>query len=132
MKRKQFQPDTPDDLLKKDFAGDCYRAAYQWVSASKKEGWTLVHGTVLSGRLEKRIGHAWCERGDDVVDLAMPVSAKEIKRDEYYRVLQPEVSRRYPAEHAVFLFLRNRHYGPWEDWEQLSESLLAELGSEPS
>lgn len=127
MKRKPFQPDTPDDLLKKDFTGDCYRAAYQWASASKKEVWTLVHGTVLSGRLEKRISHAWCERGDDIVDLAMPVGVRDFKRDEYYRVLQPEVGKRYSAEHAIFLFLRNRHYGPWEDWEQLPESLLAEI-----
>jgi hypothetical protein len=132
MKRRPFQPDTPDDLLQRDFTGDCYRAAYQWASATKKESWTLVHGTVFSGRLEKRIGHAWCERGEDVVDLAMPVGARDFKRDEYYRVLQPEISKRYSAEHAVFLFLRNRHYGPWEESEQLPESLLAELGSEPS
>jgi hypothetical protein len=59
--------------------------------------------------------------------LAMPASAKESKRDEYYRLLQPEVSRRYPAEHAVFLFLRNRHYGPWEESEQLPELVLAEI-----
>ncbi len=26
-KRKPFQPDTPEDLLKQDFTGDCYRAA---------------------------------------------------------------------------------------------------------
>ncbi len=90
----------------------------------------LVHGTVLSGRLGKRIGHAWCELGDDIVDLAMPVGVRDFKRDQYYRVLQPEVSRRYPTEHAVFLFLRNGHYEPWEDWEQLPESVLAEIEEE--
>ena len=130
MKRKPFQPDTPADLLKRDFTGDCYRAAYQWASASKGQGWTLVHGTVLSGRLGKRIGHAWCERGDDVMDLAMPVGVRDFKRDEYYKTLKPEVSKRYSAEHAVFLMLRNRHYGPWEESEQLPESLLAEIGKE--
>jgi len=130
MKRKPFRPDTPDDLLQRDFTGDCYRAAYQWASASKKQGWTLVHGTVLSGRLEKRIGHAWCERGEDVMDLAMPVGMRDFKRDEYYRTLKPEVSKRYSDQHAVFLFLRNRHYGPWEESEQLPESLLAEFGKD--
>ncbi len=127
MKRKSFQPDTPDDLLQQDFTGDCYRAAYRWASASKQQSWTLVHGTVLSGRLEKRIGHAWCERGDDVMDLAMPVGVRDFKRDKYYKTLKPEVSKRYSADHAIFLFLRNRHYGPWEESEQLPESVVAEI-----
>jgi hypothetical protein len=127
-KRKPFQPDTPEDLLKQDFTGDCYRAAYSWASASKGQGWTLVHGIVLSERAGKRMGHAWCERGEDVMDLAMPVGMRDFKRDKYYKILMPEVSKRYAGQHAVFLFLRNRHYGPWEESEQLPESLLAEFG----
>jgi len=129
-KRKPFQPDTPEDLLKQDFAGDCYRAAYSWASASKGQGLTVVHGTVLSESAGKRMNHAWCERGEDVIDIAMPVGMRDFKRDKYYEILEPEVCKRYAAQHAVFLFLRNRHYGPWEEHEQLPESLLAEIGME--
>ena len=129
-KRKPFQPDTQQDLLTQDFTGDCYRAAYSWASASRGQGWTVVHGTVMSERTGKRMNHAWCERGEDVMDLAMPVGMRDFKRDKYYEILEPEVSKRYSAHHAVFLFLRNRHYGPWEESEQLPESLLAEIGKD--
>ena len=125
-KRKPFQPDTPEDLLQQDFTGDCYRAAAKWASASKGQGWNVVHGTILNAQAG-RLKHAWCERGEEVIDLAMPVGMREFKREKYYRVLEPEVSKRYPAEHAVLLFIRNRHYGPWDESEQLPESLLAEL-----
>ena len=64
------------------------------------------------------------------MDLAMPVGMRDFKRDKYYKTLKPEVSKRYSDHHAVFLFLRNRHYGPWEESEQLPESLLAELGKD--
>ena len=127
MKRKPFQPDTPEELLQQDFTGDCYRAAYSWASASKGQGWSVVHGSVLNAQAG-RLNHAWCERGEDVIDLAMPVGMRDFTREEYYRVLEPEVSKRYSAEHARLLFLRNRHYGPWEESEQLPESLLAEIG----
>ena len=129
-KRKPFRPDTQQDLLTQDFTGDCYRAAYSWASASRGQGWTVVHGTVMSERTGKRMNHAWCERGEDVMDLAMPVGMRDFKRDKYYEILEPEVSKRYSAHHAVFLFLRNRHYGPWEESEQLPESLLAEIGKD--
>ena len=128
-KRKPFQPDTPEDLLRQDWAGDCYRAAYSWASALKGQGWTVVHGIVLNAQVGQ-LKHAWCERGEAVVDLAMPVGMREFTREEYYRVLEPEITKRYPANLAVMLFLRNRHYGPWEEYEQLPESLLAELGME--
>ena len=125
-KRKPFQLDTPNDLLQKDFAGDCYRAACQWASATKGQGWIVVHGTVRN--FEKgRLKHAWCERGDAVIDLAMPVGMREFTREEYYRALEPDITKRYPDEHAVLLSIRNHHYGPWEECEQLPDWLLAEL-----
>jgi hypothetical protein len=129
MKRKPFQPDTQEDLLRENFTGDCYRAAYKWASASRREGWSLVHGTIRSLEVG-RLKHAWRERGDDVIDLAMPVGMRKFKRDHYYRVAEPDVTKRYSAEHAVLLFIRNRHYGPWEVFEQLPKSLLAEIGME--
>ena len=128
-KRKPFQPDTPEDLLRRDWAGDCYRAAYSWASALKEQGWTVVHGIVLNAQVGQ-LKHAWCERGEAVIDLAMPVGMREFTREEYYRVLEPKVTKRYSAQHAVLLFLRNRHYGPWERSEQLPKSLIAEIGKE--
>jgi len=126
-KRKPFQPDTPEDLLRRDFTGDCYHAALEWASATKGQGWTVVHGTIRNLEVG-RLKHAWCERGEEVIDLAMPVGMRKFKRDHYYRVAEPEINKRYPDQYAVFLFLRNRHYGPWEESEQLPESLLSELG----
>lgn len=125
-KRKLLQPDTPKDLLRQNFTGDCYRAAYKWASASKGQGWTVVHGTVLNAQTG-RLKHAWCELGEAVIDLAMPVGMRKFKTAEYYRILEPDVTKRYSAEHAVLLFVRNRHYGPWDESEQLPESLLSEL-----
>jgi len=124
-KRKPFQRETPEELLQQDFAGDCYRAACEWASATKGQGWNVVHGTVRN--FEKgRLKHAWCERGEEVIDLAMPVGMRQSTREEYYRVLEPDITKIYPDEHAVLLSIRY-HYGPWEEWEQLPEWLLTEL-----
>lgn len=110
-----------DDLLERDWTGRCYTAALQWVSEADDPDWMVVHGTVLSERAGKRIEHAWCERAGFVVDLALPVGARVVKRDVYYRVLKPEVSRVYSAEDALLLVIKNRHDGPWDDSEQLKE-----------
>jgi hypothetical protein len=81
----------------------------------------VVHGTVLSEKAGKQIEHAWCERGEWVVDLAMPVGARVIERERYYRVVQPEVRKEYTSEEAMLLATRNRHDGPWDEPEQLKE-----------
>ena len=125
-KRNPFQPDTPEDLLQRDFTGDCYHAAVEWASATKGQGWTVVHGTIRNLEVG-RLKHAWCERGEEVIDLAMPVGMRKFKRDHYYRVAEPDVTKRYPDEHAVLLSIRNNHCGPWEESEQLPEWLLTEL-----
>ena len=125
-KRKPLQLETPEELLQQDFRGDCYRAAVRWASASKEQGWTVVHGTVLNAQAGT-LKHAWCERDEEVIDLAMPVGMRKFTREEYYRVLEPDAAKRYPAEHALLLFIRNGHYGPWEESEQLPEWLLTEL-----
>jgi hypothetical protein len=107
-----------DDILERDWTGLCYTAALRWVSEAEDRDWLVVHRTVLSERAGKRIEYAWCERGDMVVDLAMPVGARVIGRDKYYRVLQPQVRKAYPCEDALLLAIRSRHDGPWDDSEQ--------------
>ena len=105
--------DTPEDLLEQDWSGDCFGAAMAWVTAAEEDDWLVVHGTVLSERVGKRIEHAWCERDRFVVDLAMPVGSRIIEREQYYRVTQPQVKNRYSSDDAVVLSLKNRHHGPW-------------------
>jgi len=109
-----------EDILEKDWAGLCYTAALTWAKEAEEE-WIVVHGSVWSDQLGKRIKHAWCERGRFVVDLAMPVGARIIHRDQYYEGAKPEVARTYSAHNALLLSLKNRHHGPWNDDEQLEE-----------
>ena len=65
--------------------------------------------------------HAWCEREDQVVDLTLPVGMRIVEREEYYRITQPEVSKRYSSEETLLLSIKNRHDGPWDEAEQLRD-----------
>ena len=112
-----IETDSGRELLERDWEGLCYTAALGWVR--ENEDWVLVHGTVLSEKVGKRIEHAWCERGELVVDLAMPVGSRIFERDRYYRVVRPEVSKKYSADDALLLAIKNRHDGPWDESEQL-------------
>ena len=109
------------DILEMDWTGLCYTGAIRWITESKERDWELVHGTILSVKVGKRIEHAWCESGEVVVDLAMPVGLRIIERERYYRTIKPEVSKRYSSDNALFLALKNRHDGPWDESEQLKK-----------
>lgn len=109
------------DILEMDWEGLCYTGAIRWITESTNRDWELVHGTVLSARVGKRIEHAWCECGELVVDLAMPVGLRIIERERYYQTIKPEVSKRYSSDDALFLALKNRHDGPWDESEQLKK-----------
>ncbi len=114
--------ESEEDVLQQaEWEGLCYTAALRWIRVAKDFDWTLVHGTVYSGRLDKRIEHAWCERGDQVVDLVMPVGKRMIQRSEYYRIVRPEVSKIYSSGDALMLVVKNGHDGPWDESEQLTE-----------
>lgn len=113
------------EILEKDWVGRCYTAALRWATDAEEEDWIIVHGTVLSERVGKRIEHAWCERGNFVVDLAMPVGARIIEKETYYRAVKPEVSKVYAADEAFDLSVNNQHDGPWREDELLKqESIL--------
>ena len=113
--------DEQKELLQQEWDGLCYSAAMRWITAAKEFDWTVVHGTVFSGELEKRIEHAWCECGDVIVDLAKHPEVRVIDRHTYYRTIQPEVSKAYSAEDALVLSIRNGHHGPWDKSEQIKE-----------
>ncbi|QDT48910.1 Alpha/beta hydrolase family protein [Symmachiella dynata] len=113
--------DNPDILLQQEWSGLCYTAAKRWVGSVQNEDWVLVHGTVMSKRVGRRVEHAWCERDDQVVDLTLRVGMRFVEIDEYFRIFQPEVSKRYSSGDAALLTFKNGHDGPWDESEQLSE-----------
>lgn len=111
--------DVEEDILLRDWTGLCYSAVLQWAVTSEDRDWVIAHGTVMSYTEGKRIDHAWCERGEIVVDLVMPVGSRIIERQQYYRVVKPEVSRMYSSEDALMMSVKNGHHGPWDESEQL-------------
>ena len=113
--------DSEEELLQQEWGGLCYSAAMRWITVAKDFDWVVVHGTVLSEKVGKRIEHAWCERDNSVVDLTLPVGSRLVEREEYYRVTQPEVSKVYSSEDALLLSVKNGHQGPWDESEQLEE-----------
>lgn len=113
--------DEQKQLLQDEWEGQCYSAAIAWIRTAKELDWNVVHGAVWSGQLEKQIEHAWCERGDVIVDLAMHPKVRIMDRHTYYRTIQPEVGKVYSAEDALVLSIRNRHHGPWDESEQLTK-----------
>ncbi len=113
--------DEQKAVLQQEWDGLCYSATMRWIKATKDSDWQVVHGTVFSGELEKRIEHAWCERGDVIVDLAMHPKVRIINRYTYYRTIKPEINNVYSAEGALVLSVKNGHHGPWNESEQLRE-----------
>lgn len=112
--------DDEEALLQHDWTGLCYTAVLRWVRASASQDWVVVHGTVWSEKVGKRIDHAWSESAGVVVDLALPVGTRIVKREQHYRVAQPQVQKVYSADDARFLAIKNRHDGPWDGSEQLN------------
>jgi hypothetical protein len=116
-----IEADDEEDILERDWTGLCYTAALRWAGDLENRDWAVVHGTILSEKAGRRIEHAWCECGPMVVDLAMPVGSRIIKREQYYRVVKPEVSKVYSSDDALLLSIKNGHDGPWNESEQLKE-----------
>ena len=102
------------DILEQDWTGLCYTAALTWAKEAE-EDWLVVHGTVWSEELERRIDHAWCERENFVVEMTLPVEHRIIAKDSYYRTTKPEVRKIYSLDQARGLSLKHRHDGPWDD-----------------
>jgi hypothetical protein len=101
------------DINERDWTGLCYTAVLAWAREAE-EDWLVVHGTVWSEELGKRIDHAWCERKGFVVEMTLPVAHRIIAKDTYYRTTKAEVRRSYSREEARDLALRYKHDGPWD------------------
>ena len=109
--------DTADELLQQSWSGLCYVATMRWITVAEEDDWLLVHGTVLCNVSSNRIDHAWCERGDIVVDLTFPVGSQIVERERYYQVFKPEVEKTYSMDEALLLSIKNGHQGPWNKSE---------------
>lgn len=110
--------DTEEEMLQQDWAGRCYTAALRRIMVSESPDWVVVHGTVESDKVGRRIDHAWCERGEVVVDLVQPIGLKLIDRERYYRAVKPEVGKIYPVVDAMVAASKNGHHGPWSAEER--------------
>jgi len=108
------------DINQRDWSGLCYTAVLAWVREAE-EGWLVVHGTVWSEELGKRIQHAWCEREGFVLDMTLPVEHRTIAKEAYYRTAKVKVRKTYSAEEARDLASRHKHDGPWNEEEESSE-----------
>ena len=71
--------------------------------------------------LSSVIERAWCECEELVVDLAMPVGSRIIQRERYYRAARPTVKKVYSSNEALLLAIKNRHDGPWDESENMTE-----------
>lgn len=111
------EDEEPLDINERDWTGLCYTAVLAWVREAE-EDWHVVHGTVWSEELGKRIEHAWCEREGYVIEMTLPMEHRVIARKTYYRTTKAEVRRSYSGEEARLLALRHRHDGPWDEDEQ--------------
>jgi hypothetical protein len=112
--------DSEEELLQQEWGGLCYSAAMRWITVAKEQDWVVVHGTVFSQKLRKRIDHAWCERGDVVVDLTFPVDSRIVEREQYYHTVKPEAMTVYSAFEAFKRSMATGHDGPWGKSEATS------------
>ena len=96
--------------------GDCFLASYHLIM--EQNDLILVHGIVTGqGDLNGvRYAHAWCERGDMVLDYSNG-RRLEIPKILYYaigNILESNLYR-YTHRQACGFAVETEHSGPWED-----------------
>lgn len=101
-------------INERDWTGLCYTAVLAWVREAD-EDWLVVHGTVWSEELGKRIDHAWCEQEGFVVEMTLPTAHRIIAKETFYRTTKAEVRRSYSGEEARDLALKHEYDGPCEE-----------------
>ena len=88
--------------------GHCYALALKTVRRIPDA--SLVHGSIQHGEYPRN-PHAWVELPDKrVYD---PVLNHVFTPRAWTMFANPHVARRYTAEQAVALSVRERHWGPW-------------------
>lgn len=106
--------------------GDCYEAAAKYIVDKVLAFWAkdpkpdllLVHGEVAGqGPLEgRRLGHAWVEEGDMVIDVS---NGRDIwmPKELYYsigRIDEINNLHVYTPEEARKKILQSKTWGPWD------------------
>jgi hypothetical protein len=96
--------------------GDCYQAAGKYMMDHGIGGnLVLVHGEVLGqGPLEGvRFGHAWIEKGSDVLDVSNG-KMLTIPKGLYYAIGDIKRTVRYTHKEFLKRVLDTEHWGPWD------------------
>ena len=104
-------------IKKAQATGDCFRVAAKWASeqwANHNRDIMVVHGRVTN--MEGRsFMHAWCEEGDQVIDLTTLGADKPMDKEKWYSLTQAEPLATYTAEEAIIKSIKERHWGPWHE-----------------
>ena len=107
--------------------GDCFSTANRLATANMD--YDVVHALVYGqGKLKgRRFGHAWCEKGNMVIDKS---NGNDIymTRSAYYAIAgvrkkEPGAYVRYTSTQAMIKMIKNKHHGPWDLNLSLEEDL---------
>jgi hypothetical protein len=90
--------------------GRCYELAWKEIM-SNGQG-ILIHCTLYSYGLKKRIGHAFIEYNDIVV--WDPVSDRYLDKEDTFGIFQVGDIHRYGVEEASVKTALYKTFGPWE------------------
>ena len=102
--------------MAKDKLGKCYELSFKFITENEhleKAGLhiRLIHGTIYSKSLKKRIDHAWIEMGNVVIDSSVNSYAR---KEEYYAFHEAKAMARYTKKEAFKIGLEaGGNYGPW-------------------
>jgi hypothetical protein len=103
------KPKTIPMTSKTGREGNCYELAWRFIT-TEDEG-TLVHGTVWSPNLKKRIGHAWVVTETGFV--YEPVSNQFYDKEWIYKTYAMEEEQTYSPFQSWEMAAKWRHFGPW-------------------
>jgi hypothetical protein len=125
-------------LLTEAVCGQCFSWAFRKV-AKGGPFLDLVHGTIQSQFLGKRINHAWVETKNRVFDwqnhesldrkhalanIGLWIDVDDKTKVEYYRkgfpkrlyykMTKAKVDNKYKKLDAGITMLKSKHFGPWD------------------
>lgn len=122
MKLKQFL-DTHNhlfesgDIPEKNKNGKCYQVSMEYMMKnSKDKNLRLCHGLVTGqGALDGIIyNHAWCEKGDEIIDLTLPKKVQKLPKALYYAIGHIKTVFCYDYKEMAEKVQEFETYGPWE------------------
>lgn len=101
--------------------GDCYEAAGKYMMVhscfpGNEKGLILVHGEVTGqGELDgMKYGHAWVEKGNNVIDVSRGRSIKMPKKAYYALGRIGKNIHKYTTSQFRRRTVAEGHWGPWD------------------